>query len=329
MDLSAIWRQAVSQGLVVQEYPPLEHLQEMTMASGRTMAIPAGTRLEMGVDIEAHHYVHRVRQIPGDHLPMGYWQRSVGDQYQLEFNELRLIRPFNRSAPSADECGFACQPKQMDNPLSLLRRAQLFRCDGVHRPWCGYANGSIIEPAGHFVVVPLAHDGVDGRLLHLPQRMTPEAFDDLIDIHTQCGTSFITFYNHLQAGGSQDHLHFQMVAKNRTYAIENAVPIGIRLPEPLREYPAQGWVASLEVARALLPKILDWEFRGVPFNLVVLGTHVFLFSRPRPAGMQNALRARLACLELAGRFILNDYQVFQTATLEDIVEAMSHETCLL
>jgi len=288
----------------------------------------------MGVRREQGEYFHTVRTEAGEELAMSCLHRTVHDRYRLEFNEFRQIRPVNRNTTDVSECGFGCQASPVEalqntHSLSLLNRPVLFSHTSRHGRWAGFANGSIIEPAGHFLLVHHTNDvgTPEFSLPHEPQTMTREVLEDLVQIHTHYKAGFLAFYNHLQAGGSQNHLHLQLVARRYCYPLESARVVEFDPLKRIVDYPAHGSAVPLSATEWLWEQISQLEERSVPYNLVLILSRAYLFVRPRPASVENRLRGRLACLELAGRFILSDYSIFCHANLDDIEHTLLHETC--
>jgi hypothetical protein len=263
--------------------------------------------------------------------------------FQKQFNRLRKLRPGGQDRKpgrqedlqsGVEKCGFYCQEPK--NPLSLLVRPLLGTLTSTDSlklrfAWNVYPNLAPFEPGGHFLFLP---SGGFPELPHFPQVFTPFLLEDCMNI-CRSGADLMVFFNSRHAGATQDHFHLQAVfhsSKSAKLAIESAIESAIKSPDRsntgparLSDYPLNALVYTLEDkahCQNLEQDLRELQTKDVPFDLIFLAGQMVLV----PRDINNEIVAEfpnlLASMEVSGKFIIPERDVFQRTTEERIRVAL-------
>lgn len=256
--------------------------------------------------------------------------------FQKQFNRLRKLRPGGQDRKpgrqddlpvGVEKCGFYCQDPT--NSLSLLVRPLLGRLTStdslpLHFVWNVYPNLAPFEPGGHFLFLPA---GGFPELPHFPQVFTPFLLEDCMSI-CRSGADLMVFFNSRHAGATQNHFHLQAVFHSSKLAIQKQDLKPFKETGPvqyLSGYPLNALVYTLEdegCCQYLEQDVLKLQTKGLPFDLVSLDGKMFLV----PRNIDNEIVAEfpnlLASMEVSGKFIIPERDVFKRTTEERICVAL-------
>jgi hypothetical protein len=327
-DLARAWLQAVTAGNIVNEFEADQDDPAGRWAHGDLV------RFGLAWSDGAITYCARnVRTAQVIEAPVE--ERAIGATgFCCQFNGYRALRPGGAPrrigrqpeiSPAVADCRFFCQDPSRG--LSLLSRAPLLQVGLANGRWNAYYNSNPFEKEGHFLLVPALTDGTPGNLPHLPQLLSRESVEDLVDFFRQSpGT--IVFFNSLHAGASVNHLHAQAVFHKHRLPIEEARTAEYKGFKVLEGYPAQaicfGRNSDLDPIVAAVDRV---QRLGIPFNLILLGECILLV----PRAAEHEIVAEfpggvLATMEIAGKIITVDRQVYENIQPADVTSAMNKAT---
>ena len=327
-ELSQAWQNAVASGRIVNKFEASEGDPTGRWARGDRISFGlAGS----GDDIKYEAWNVRT----AEPIEAAVDERTIGDTgFVCQFNGYRALRPGGTPrtlgrqldiSPTPSECRFGCQTRMRD--LSLLNRAPLLQVRLQTSSWNAYHNANPFEKDGHFLWLPVQGEGELPTIPHLPQMLTREFVEDLVLLSRQA-PELVIFFNSLHAGASVNHVHAQAVFHRKRLAIEDAATVQYRGFTILDGYPAQGFCFSRDSeVSSVATAIEKLQTRGIPFNLILLGERMLLV--PRNADHEIVVefpRGILATMEVSGKIITADRQVYEQATAADISSAFQKVT---
>lgn len=254
-------------------------------------------------------------------------------RFAILYNGYRALRPNvgtivsgRQPDKNADprECAFRCM--EPSHEISLHRRNPII-VQQANGPWVPYANLVPFETRGHVVWVRVSQNGSTLSIPHLPQELGAAEVEDFLGLLAQSRHMAI-FFNANHAGASVPHLHFQSVYMASPFAIEYARFEQHHGHWCLEDYPAAGLVYPARVKSAMLyADIAKLRDAGIPYNLIGIGSHVFLIGRD----INNEVVADfpsgfIASMELAGRVVTADRDVYRTMTFRRLSRAIRATT---
>lgn len=307
--LSQAWARAVSEGKIVNEFPANNNDPSGQWQHGNIIRF--GLRLENG---RPEYFARNVTR--GTDLTATLAEREVGDTgFQIQFNGWRALRPggkrpsIGKQPDVPDNCRFFCHDPNQN--LSILRRDPLIQVALANWRWDAYYNATPFEKEGHVLWIPVSVENTRTLIPHLPQAITPDFLEDAVVLFRNSRRAIILF-NSLHAGASVDHLHFQGVYHKQELAIERALfsdePVSL-LDDFLFEVLA---FSQESEANEIFPWIDRFQSRGIPFNLIMVGERIYLIPRnPDHEVVEEFPSGAIASMELAGKMITSDYQLYE------------------
>ncbi len=273
-------------------------------------------------------------------------KRVPGTDFVIQYNDYRKYKPGGEKklelgrqhdVPAGrDQCRFSCG-NQLDS-LSLLNRKPGCQIVLKNARWNAYYNALPIEEGGHYMWVPVERgDGEEKEreiMPHIPQTLTREFVEDILTIF-RGREDCIICYNSPHAGESVDHLHPHDIVykrhlgrnktdslKNSRLAIENAKTRSYNGYEFLSDYPVNGFVFSREVdVDRIWPVIERLQGYDIPFNLIMIGSRICIIPRRAKHEVVEEFPNVLASVELAGKIIAINEDVYNNTNKERIESA--------
>ena len=263
-------------------------------------------------------------------LTPNFIQSGSAGVFQKVFNLLRCLRPGGEPKKpgrqedipnGVEQCRFYCVDPA--NPMSLLIRPSLpivaANSNSLRFKWTAYPNFAPFEPSGHFLLMPC---GDFPPLPHFPQLLSPELLQDFISL-CRCSTDMVLFFNSRHAGATADHFHIQAVChpEGSKLPLEDAATI--KLDKPYSgsvglvgsDYPVNALVFNSSATVEIITNaVIALQSKLVPFNLIFIRGRFFLVPRDLHNEIVREFSSVLASMEICGKFILSDEQIFQRAT---------------
>jgi hypothetical protein len=316
IDLSKLWRRAASEGHIVSQ-----------------CTFPDGHRVQWGVTLLDQQPVFYEEDGQTGKRSTSIEERLLGPGWSIVYHRFRPLRPgATRPLPGRQmdlppdpmACPFGCQdPRKW---LSLLGRAPLAQITCEYDAWHAYPNAAPFHPEGHFLWVPAIRNGTTAVLPHRRQRLTQEALADFV-VLARTTSNALLFFNAPHGGASANHLHFQSVVHHDALAIELASR-QVRGSHTLLEYPATALVFENSGSPEKLWPIVDrLQQREVPFNLIAVSGSFYLVPRdPEHEVVEEFPGAVLASMEIAGRVITGDRNIFNDFSADTLARALRKST---
>jgi len=297
--------------------------------------------IEYGIEMKGNEYAFFVSGTEdGKEVTTNmFFQENDEGMFKKQLNRLRKLRPGGQDRKPGrqddlpagmEKCGFSCQDPT-DSRSLLLRPllGTLVSTDScrLNFNWNVYPNLMPFEPAGHFLLVPSAHFP---ELPHFPQLLTPALIEDFFSI-CKASMGLMIFFNCRHAGATQDHFHLQAVSHTTQLPIEKIDWKSFK-EGPLQyigdPYPLNAVVYNLLEDKDACSKHIrklqtkDSNDPFVPFNLIFLGRSIFLVPRDINNEIVPEFPNLLASMEICGKFILSEQDVFDNATQDRIRVAL-------
>lgn len=319
-NLSDAWLSAVRAGKIANEFET-----------------PEKHRVQFGLTAEDGGIAYFAKNLTtGSPIPATVQERTIpGTTFRIQYNGYRALRPGGNPRSvgrqpdipgEADQCRFYCQDPA--HPLSILRHDPLAQVALSHHRWNGYANAVPFEKRGHFLWIPVLVDGTRTVLPHRTQHLSRPIIEDLLALFRR-SESMLFFFNALHAGASVNHIHLQSVFHGERLAIEEAQTLPSKVPSVrlLHGYGANGLVFNRDVAVEILFTAVDrLQSNRIPFNLILVGDRIFLMPRNADQEVVSEFAGGVASMELAGKIVTNDRDVFERIDRQTIAAVMGKVT---
>ena len=315
--LSNAWVKAVRDGKIVNEFKALN-----------------GEKIQFGLALQNGRIEYYARNIETkSEIPTLVEEKMIGQSgFTIQFNGYRALKPggkilnIGKQQDIPDDvasCRFYCQDPSRE--LSILKRDPFIQITLPNYKWNGYYNAVPFEKEGHFLWLPVFTDKAEA-ISHIRQELSRTFLEDALALFRNSDRLMI-FFNSLHAGASVNHIHLQAIFHKKTLSIESASIIRQGRFTVLDNYPARGIVFHRSAESDEVWPCVDYlQKNSIPFNLIFVGDRICLIPRNPLHEVVTELPTIIASIELAGKIITADRNVYDNVSYTMIQRAFQKTT---
>ncbi len=323
------WQQAVVDNQLINEFTAVADDTDGRWVKGDAIAF--GIKRSGNQNIYYAQNLTQAREIQGAVEE----KRIDGLNFICQFNGYRALRPGGQLKPTGQQpdispkpehCRFSCQDSR--DPLSLLARDPLLQLPLTNFNWRAYYNAAPLDPDGHFLWIPTPLGSP--TLAHFPQILSLAFLEDALILFKQFRHTLL-FFNSLHSGASVNHIHFQAIRYQQPLPVESWPLTEQAGYATLTGYPARVMVFAIDTSAH---KVFEWidrlQQRGIPFNLMLVGSRIVLIPRNIEHEIVSEFPGNgIAALGMCGKIITVDRSAYLEASKATIESAFAKMSLIL